>query len=130
MISTPADRVGLNVRPLHSLTPTSLGSEQKFLICKYCESFSAISKTIPTCEHCTSALIQFSLQYLNKSKQEKINKCGGCGKELYICYLYNCECNNKKYCFSCYNSPVWCDICNKTRIPGIINSIWSVPKKS
>ena len=101
---------------------------EKFIICHYCGSFSAISKDIPTCEHCTSQIIQFTLQYLDRPKQCQIDTCGGCSKELYIYQLYNCECNKSRYCFSCYMDSIWCVNCNKTRIPGINKSIWSVKK--
>lgn len=98
------------------------GDEQKFLICEFCRNFSAMSKRIPTCEHCTAAIVESTLRFVNTPKPNQIESCAGCLKMIYSMQMYLCDCKLKKYCFRCYTGTIWCITCNKLKSG---NSIWA-----
>ena len=105
--------------------PNPVLDEQKFLACKFCSNFSAISEEIPTCEHCTSAIVNTALKYLIIPKPDNMVNCTGCSKTLYAHQTYLCECKINRFCYSCYSGSVWCNNCRKIRSTGLTNTIWS-----
>ena len=118
-----------NIQPIIEKSNTSL-DEQKFLICEYCGTFSAISKEIPTCEHCTSAIVNNTLKFVNVTRPNVTRICNGCNNVLYITQLYQCNgCRQTRFCFSCYTGTVRCKVCNTLRLSLHGNNIWSPVSK-
>jgi hypothetical protein len=100
---------------------------QKFLICKICRQNSALSESILTCEKCTSAIVNAALPYVILPEKKVKESCSNCGKELYPHLLYECDCNQAKFCFNCYASNrVSCTICYQLKgLNPMKSSIWS-----
>lgn len=102
-----------------------MSNDQKFMVCNYCKNFSAISEKIPTCEHCTSVIVNATLKIVNVPDPNNTVKCSECQKSLYIHQTYLCECKLNRYCYSCNIGSAWCHNCKVVRNSSLYKTIWS-----